>query len=259
MRRRKRLTITNIVWARVGENFPSWRDSNGNAYPTSPSHSITDLDEGVRYKVQVRARYNGTSGSWTEPVEAVVASAATATPTSTPSATPIPTATPTETPSESQTLTESITPSFDYVEDSILVTWDPPVNGSVTHYILIRTHDVQGVVNTKTIRIEGTSTTYTDNDVEFAFSYDYAVTAYFTVPTATATPTDTTDEQEVENGPTVSIEFAPSASVSAGTAITVTLKFGNLKLDANAKILFRGDVVDADNCEETASALTATS
>ena len=80
-----------IIWAKVGESFPSWRDDHGNAYPTSPSYTITGLDEGVRYKVKVRARYNGSAGDWTEPFEVVVA-IATNTPVP-PTNTPVPTAT----------------------------------------------------------------------------------------------------------------------------------------------------------------------
>ena len=77
-----------INWARVGENFPTWTDLSGNAFPTSSSYTITDLDQGVRYKVKVRARYNGSAGDWSERVEAVVASAPTATATATATATP---------------------------------------------------------------------------------------------------------------------------------------------------------------------------
>ena len=86
-----------ISWAKVGEEFLTWTDSTGNAFPTSPPYTITDLDEGVSYKVILRARYGGTSGAWTEPVEAVVA--AESTPTATVTHTPLPedTATPTAT------------------------------------------------------------------------------------------------------------------------------------------------------------------
>ena len=99
--------------------------------------------------------------------------------------------TPTAAPSEPQTLTETIIPSFDYVESSMIVTWDPPVNGSVSHYILTRTHEEEGVVRTREFTIDGTATSYIDNDVEFAFLYDYVVTAYFNEATATHTPTAT--------------------------------------------------------------------
>ena len=62
-----------VSWAKVGESFRTWTDLSGNAFPTSPSYTITGLDEGVRYKVKVRARYNGSAGDWTEPVKADVA------------------------------------------------------------------------------------------------------------------------------------------------------------------------------------------
>ena len=87
-----------ISWARVGDNFLTWTDTSSNAFPTSPSYTITGLDQGVRYKVRVRARYDGPPGSWSDIVEAVVASAApTAIPTATATDTPAPTATATST------------------------------------------------------------------------------------------------------------------------------------------------------------------
>ena len=87
-----------ISWARVGDNFLTWTDTSSNAFPTSPSYTITGLDQGVRYKVRVRARFDGPPGSWSDIVEAVVASAApTAIPTTTATDTPAPTATATST------------------------------------------------------------------------------------------------------------------------------------------------------------------
>ena len=61
-----------VNWARADEAFPSWQDDEGNAYPTSNSYTLSDLDEGSEYKVQVRSRYfdeNGDledSGPWSE-------------------------------------------------------------------------------------------------------------------------------------------------------------------------------------------------
>ena len=62
-----------LSWAKVGESFLTWTDLSGNAFPTSPSYTITGLDAGVRYKVKVRARYNGSAGDWTDSFEANVA------------------------------------------------------------------------------------------------------------------------------------------------------------------------------------------
>ena len=61
-----------VSWARVGESFLTWTDLSGNAFPTSASYTITGLDEGQRYKVKLRARYNGSSGDWTDKFEADV-------------------------------------------------------------------------------------------------------------------------------------------------------------------------------------------
>ena len=89
-----------VMWARVDESFPSYRDNYGNAYPTEPTYTITGLDEGVRYKVKVRARYDDYPGDWSAHAEAVVAAAAptaTLTPTATDTSIPTATATPTST------------------------------------------------------------------------------------------------------------------------------------------------------------------
>ena len=53
-----------IAWAKVGEGFRTWTDLTVNAFPTTTSHAITDLEEGAEYKVIVRARYDGGSGDW---------------------------------------------------------------------------------------------------------------------------------------------------------------------------------------------------
>ena len=53
-----------IAWAKVGEGFRTWTDLTVNAFPTTTSHTITDLEEGAEYKVMVRARYDGGSGDW---------------------------------------------------------------------------------------------------------------------------------------------------------------------------------------------------
>ena len=54
-----------VAWAKVGEPFLTWTNLAGNAFPTSPDHTITDLEEGEQYKVRTRARYDsGGSGDW---------------------------------------------------------------------------------------------------------------------------------------------------------------------------------------------------
>ncbi|MCY3989947.1 MAG: fibronectin type III domain-containing protein [Caldilineaceae bacterium] len=66
-----------LSWARVGQNFPAQHDQTGNAFPTTSSHVITGLDQGERYQVRVRARYDGSESDWSSPVELMVASSST--------------------------------------------------------------------------------------------------------------------------------------------------------------------------------------
>ena len=44
------------TWTRRDQNWPSWRDEDRNAYPTTTTLTINGLDEGVAYKVRVCAR-----------------------------------------------------------------------------------------------------------------------------------------------------------------------------------------------------------
>ena len=55
-----------INWAAESENYPTWTDLSGNAFPTINAYTITGLVTDVCYKVQVRARYVGGAGDWTE-------------------------------------------------------------------------------------------------------------------------------------------------------------------------------------------------
>ncbi len=87
-----------VNWAKSSEKFPSWRDDHGNAYPTTNSHTVSNLDEGVEYKVQVRARYRKAGKTenrtpWSETARITIASQA-GDPTPEPTATPEPTTTP---------------------------------------------------------------------------------------------------------------------------------------------------------------------
>ncbi len=54
-----------IAWAKSGEPYKTWTDLSGNAFPTEPSYTITGLEGGEGYKVQIVARYGpGSSGDW---------------------------------------------------------------------------------------------------------------------------------------------------------------------------------------------------
>ena len=62
-----------VMWAKVGEPYLTWTDSTGNAFPIVPSHTITGLEEGVEYKLKVRASYDGTAGDWSGEATVTVA------------------------------------------------------------------------------------------------------------------------------------------------------------------------------------------
>ena len=73
-------TDYRVNWARSGEDYPPWTDNTANHHPTTTSQQLTDLDEGVEYKVRVRARYydgaraeNPCSGPWAETTRQVAA------------------------------------------------------------------------------------------------------------------------------------------------------------------------------------------
>ena len=155
-----------VSWARVGESFPSRPDDPGNAYPTSPSHMSMGLDQGVRYQVQVRARYEDSNGEWSAPVEAVVASA----PAST--ATPAPAA---ALPAPPRSLRAEVT------HNSVLLSWSTPEgNGSVSGYQILRRDRAVDPVDQFTILAEDTgssATYYVDSTVLPVGRYTYRVRA----------------------------------------------------------------------------------
>ena len=155
-----------VSWARVGESFPSRPDDPGNAYPTSPSHMSMGLDQGVRYQVQVRARYEDSNGEWSAPVEAVVASA----PAST--ATPAPAA---ALPAPPRSLRAEVT------HNSVLLSWSTPEgNGSVSGYQILRRDRAVDPVDQFTILVEDTgssATYYVDSTVLPVGRYTYRVRA----------------------------------------------------------------------------------
>ena len=64
-----------VRWTPAQEKFPNRFNASRNAFPKASPYTISGLVPGQRYKVQMRARYEGYSGYWTEIVEASVASA----------------------------------------------------------------------------------------------------------------------------------------------------------------------------------------
>ena len=157
-----------VIWARVGESFPSRPDDPGNAYPTSPSYMSMGLDQGVRYQVQVRARYEASNGDWSAPVEAVVASASTAT-------SELPPVQPTARPGQPQNLRAEVT------HNSVSLNWSAPGdNGSVSGYQILRRDRNEDPVDQFSILEEDTgspATSYVDSTVLPDGQYTYRVRA----------------------------------------------------------------------------------
>ena len=69
-------TNTGISWAKMGEPYKTWSDLSGNAFPATTSHTITGLEGGQIYKMQVRSDYNGYAGPWAGDAIVVVAGSA---------------------------------------------------------------------------------------------------------------------------------------------------------------------------------------
>ena len=61
-----------VRWAKVGDEFRTWTVLEYNGFPTAASYTISGLEGGSRYKVMVRARYDGSAGPWTVEYEATV-------------------------------------------------------------------------------------------------------------------------------------------------------------------------------------------
>lgn len=153
-----------LTWARVGESFPAQSDGPGNAYPAIPFQQITGLEQGVRYKVRVRARYEGYESDWSDPIEIAVASSSVAPPASTDAPTGPP-----------QNLKAAVT------HNTVSLTWEAPQsNGRVGGYQILRRDLDAAPQNRFQILEEDTgspATSYVDSTVLPGSRYAYRVRA----------------------------------------------------------------------------------
>ena len=138
-----------VNWAVDGQDYPSYTEDSGNAYPKSNSYTVSGLDHGATYKFRVRARFGdppdgALSGDWSSDLTAATAPSAdqedpeptpTLTPEPTPTLTPEPAATATLTPEPAATATltpeptpasaESNAPANLRHTGAFFIQWDP--------------------------------------------------------------------------------------------------------------------------------------
>ena len=170
-------TDYRVNWGKSAEDFPSYAENDGNAYPTTNSHTVTGLDEGIEYKVRVRARYRGDelnegqtqwSTPWSEAANITIAS-------QTPETTPVPTSEPVvSAPAAPTGLTAAA------AHDSVTLNWTAPAGSTVTGYQILRRQtgvDEPGDFQVHVDDTGNTDTTYTDTDVEAEARYVYRVKA----------------------------------------------------------------------------------
>ena len=210
-----------VNWAKSSEGYPSWREADGNAYPETNSYTITGLDEGVEYKVHVRARYSGESpGPWSETVTATVAV----------------TALPPNAPGQDQGDASVRAPSNLAAEvDScgVSLSWDAPSEdaGSVTGYRLLRDQDGE---ETSILDTASTSTSYTDNAVSRGETYGYKVKA---LRADTASGDSNMVEVAVPTAPTpTTVEIEEVPIVVTSTTADYFVLYVQHDLDAGATV-----------------------
>ena len=154
-------TDYRVNWAKSSEDYPSWTSEAGNLYPEGTSLELTGLEQGIEYKVRVRARYHEGehadspwNGPWTEitgqmaqPEEVLSAPAA---------------------PSLTGT---AVTP-----DGHVMLSWMNPSDDPITGYQVLRGPDADSLV----VIEEDTgsnSTTYTDTEPPAGQTHTYAVQA----------------------------------------------------------------------------------
>ena len=165
-----------VSWARSDEDYRTWTDDSGNAYPTTNSLTLTGLDEGVEYKVQVRARYGNLSGPWSDEARLTVAGADGA-PSPTPEPTPEPIA---PDPADADLAPRNLTVS--QVNGWARLSWEEPVADadSVTGYEILRRRPGRGEAELRTLvaDTDSTETVYEDRTAnEPGVLYAYRVKA----------------------------------------------------------------------------------
>ena len=213
-------TDYRVNWAKSAENFPSYTENYGNAYPTTNSHNVASLEEGVEYKVRVRARYSNPNrgGPWSDVAQHTVLGTAEAVAPARP---------------------EGL--SADVSHDSVRLTWDDPDDPSITGYQILRLQRDLHDLGEFQIHVDDTReslTSYVDTDVAASKRYVYRVRARNSeglsrqskfanadtpAPVSTATPTPTTTpEATATPTPTATPEATATPTPTATPEATAT-------------------------------------
>lgn len=157
-------TDYRLNWAKSDQDFPSWRDDHGNLYPIENSDTVPELDEGVEYKVRVRARYRGSQlaegqlRAWSTPWSDVKRVTIKSTP-------PAPAA-----PANLIGTTS---------HDRVVLSWDDPQDDTITGYQILRRDRSEAASQFTAIHDDtgSSATTYTDTAVTSQATYSYQVKA----------------------------------------------------------------------------------
>ena len=180
-----------LGWALLEDNFRSWRDATGNAYPTGTSHTVTGLDAGAAYKVQVRARYAGAgSGPWARAIsgrapvalvvrddEPVLQSLPVLSERQQEETDPLFLEQQTATPAKPTGLQAT-----DHLDEGVLTVrlqWDDPSDDSITEYEVRRRTGTDSLALLETISFDAGAvvTSYVDASAAFGTAYDYDIAA----------------------------------------------------------------------------------
>ena len=149
-------TDYHVNWARSADEYPSDTEEDGNAHPTTTTHTLDNLEYDTEYKVRVRARYtdgeNADSpwnGPWNETTAQVKQ--------------PLPAA--------PNIMGTALTP-----EGQVMLLWQNPSDDSITGYQVLRGPDADNltVIEDDT---GSSATSYTDTEPPPGQTHTYGVKA----------------------------------------------------------------------------------
>ena len=158
-------TDYRVNWAKSDDDYPSYAEEHGNAYPATPTHTLEGLDQDTEYKIRIRARYSPNdrydahwSGPWTE-IRARVASS------------PPDTRENSAVPAAPSLIGTAVTP-----EGHVTLLWQDPEDDSITGYRVLRGPDAESLA---VIREDTGSSaiSYTDTEPPSGQTHAYAVEA----------------------------------------------------------------------------------